>query len=455
MSEQQASVGRRAPDFALASTQGLGSARQMRLADYQDRWLMLLFYPRDFSLVCPTELTAVSERLSEFNERECDVLAISTDSLADHERWLATAPAQGGLGPLNYPLASDLDGAICKAYGVYLPRQHVALRGLFFIDPNGVLQYQAVHNLSVGRSVDEVLRVLDAMQSGGLCPSNWTPQQPAMDVSRLLKPGHVFGPYEIEALLGSGSFGTVFKARDRTLDRTVALKVLRAESSVPAEAILAEARAAAAVTHPNLCVLYAVDSSQGAPVIVMEYVAGKPLNKLLEAGPLPAERAASLARQIATGMAAAHARGVIHSDLKPANIQVAPDGAAKVMDFGLARREAPRRKPDETADFNPDADGGISGTPAYMSPEQARGERVTSASDVFSLGLILFEMLTGKRAIPGAKLLEVLRGIEQIQAEEHANQLAEPFAGLLRLALVNDPARRNLTMAQFAERCLA
>src|SRR5437867_2957081 len=219
--------------------------------------------------------------MAEFRERGCDVLGISTDSVATHERWLDTSPANGGLGELNFPLASDEDGAASRAYGVYLERQHVALRGLFLIDPNGVLQYQVVHSLTLGRNTEEILRVLEGLQMGGLCPAEWRHGEPVLDVSQELGPNRVIGPYQIQAELGGGSFGTVFRARDLTLDREVALKVLRPGGPVPATALLDEARAAAAVSHPNVCIIHAVDSSLGAPMIVMEYVAGRPLSQLL------------------------------------------------------------------------------------------------------------------------------------------------------------------------------
>ena len=118
MAMQSATVGRRAPDFTISCTRGpVSEPQQCRLADYQDRWLLLVFYPRDFTLICPTELTAVSGRIAEFQRRECDVLGISTDSVATHERWLATPPTQGGLGGLNFPLAADESGDVCRAYG--------------------------------------------------------------------------------------------------------------------------------------------------------------------------------------------------------------------------------------------------------------------------------------------------------------------------------------------------
>src|SRR5437870_5808992 len=145
--------------------------------------------------------------MAEFRQRDCDVLGVNTDSIATHERWLATPRAQGGLGSLNFSLAADETGEVCRAYGVYVERRHLALRGLFIIDPNGVLQYQVVHNLSVGRRSEEILRVLEALQTGGLCPENWTPEAAPLDVPAALGPNHVLGPYRIEATLGGGAFG--------------------------------------------------------------------------------------------------------------------------------------------------------------------------------------------------------------------------------------------------------
>jgi len=397
-------------------------------------------------------LTAVSGRIAEFRERECDVLAVSTDALDTHERWLGTPPAQGGLGGLHFPVGSDEDGAVCRAYGVHVARQNVALRALFLIDPNGVLQYQVVHSLSVGRSTEEILRVLDGLQTGGICPGERRQGGAVLDASRELGPNRVIGPYRIEETLGSGAFGTVFRARDLTLQRTVALKVIRPGSPVPAEALLAEARAAAALNHPNVCIVYAVDASQGAPMIVMEFVDGRPLSRLLDIGPLPGEQAAALGRQIAQGMTAAHGRGVVHGDLKPANVMVTTAGVAKIMDFGLARRDVPAGATDETGLWNPSPPGGISGTPGYMSPEQSRGQPAGPASDVFALGLILYELLTGRRALAGANLMDVLRQLDRLDPEEYAAGAPEPFAGVLRETLVNDPAQRRITMAQVAAR---
>jgi len=380
------------------------------------------------------------------------VLGISTDSAATHQRWLGTPPAHGGVGPLHFPLASDEDGSVSRAYGVYVEGQKLALRGLFIIDPNGVLQYQVVHSLAVGRSTGEILRVLEGLQIGGLCSGERKQGEPALDVDRELRPDRVLGHYRIDAVLGTGSFGTVYRARDLTLERVVALKVIRPSGAAAPEALLAEARAAAVLTHPNVCVIHAVDSTLGPPMIVMEFVDGEPLSHRIQQAKLHPQQATHLGRQIALGMAAAHAHGVVHGDLKPANVLVKPDGTAKIVDFGLARRDIRGPSADETAVWNPASSGGLSGTPGYMAPEQARGQPPTQASDVFSLGLILYEMETGRRARAEGNILQVLRAIDGEDPAHYAGQTAEPFADILRQALVIDPDARRINMAEIADR---
>jgi alkyl hydroperoxide reductase subunit AhpC len=453
METRNAVVGTRAPGFSLPCVDVSGrDPRPVSLDDYLDRWLVIVFYPRDFSLVCPTELTAISDRIAEFRERRCEVLGISTDSAATHRQWLATPRGQGGVGPLHFPLASDEDGSVARAYRVYFDGQKLALRGLFLIDPNGVLQYQVVHSLSVGRSTEEILRVLDGLQMGGLCAGERRYGEPALDVVRELTPNRVLGHYRIEAKLGGGGFGTVYRARDLTLERTVALKIIPPGGPLAPEALLAEARAAAALTHPNVCVIHSVDSSLGPPMIVMEYVDGEPLSRRLRRMRLGPQEATSLGRQIAVGMAAAHAQGVVHGDLKPANVLITPAGTAKIVDFGMACRDVGARAEDQTILWNPAPSGGISGTPAYMAPEQAQGQPPTQASDVFSLGLILYEMVTGRRARANGSIVQLLHRIDHEDPEQYAGQSAEPFASILRQALATDPAQRRISMAQIADR---
>jgi len=445
-------VGTRAPDFTLPCTARPDTDdREASLADYRDRWLILLFYPRDFSMVCPTELTAMSRQIGEYARRDCDILGVSTDSVESHEKWISTPRSQGGLGGLAFPLASDVDGAVCQAYGVYLPRQNMALRGLFVVDPNGVLQYQVVHNLSVGRRSEEVLRVIDGLQSGGLCPENWSREEPTLDPTSVLNENSVVGQYRIESQIGSGSFGVVYRARDLTLERTVALKIFRPTDAKAPRRVLDEARAAAALNHPNVCTVYAIDDSDGMSMIVMEHVDGQPLKRLLDNGPLPQQEAQHLVRQIALGMANAHAHQIVHGDLKPANIMVTPERVAKIMDFGLAHREILNSPTAETGSWQTADQSGLSGTPEYMSPEQARSEPASSQSDVFSLGLILYELLTGKKAIRGGNLLSVLRQIDTLDGEQFAEGMPEPCGTILRRALVTSPGKREISMSDIAE----
>ncbi|MBA4542999.1 peroxiredoxin [Thermoactinomyces daqus] len=170
-------VGLPAPDFDLLSTKDLSSLNErIKLRDYQGKWLLLFFYPYDFSFVCPTELRALSERYEEFKDLDCEVIGVSTDSIYTHRAWIQTLPADNGLGAIRYPLASDRTKEVARAYGVLNEQTGVAERGLFIIDPQGIIRYQVVTDENIGRDVDETLRVLQALQSGGLCPANWKPR---------------------------------------------------------------------------------------------------------------------------------------------------------------------------------------------------------------------------------------------------------------------------------------
>lgn len=171
-----AKVGQKAPDFSMPTTKNMDTLEHVaRLADYQGKWLVLFFYPLDFTFVCPTEIRGFNSKLSEFSSNGAEILGVSTDSVYSHRAWIKTPVKDGGLGGLNYPLASDITKQVSRDYGVLVEDQGIALRGLFIIDPEGVLRYQVVTDLNVGRSVDETLRVLQALQTGGLCPIDWHP----------------------------------------------------------------------------------------------------------------------------------------------------------------------------------------------------------------------------------------------------------------------------------------
>jgi alkyl hydroperoxide reductase subunit AhpC len=169
-------VGRPAPDFTMETANGDGKDfGKASLSDYKGKWLVLFFYPLDFTFVCPTEITALSQAANEFKRLETEVLGVSIDSVHTHRAWINTPIEDNGLGKLNFPLASDITKNVARDYGVLIEEEGVALRGLFIIDPHGELKYEVVNHNDVGRSVDETLRVLQALQSGGLCPMNWKP----------------------------------------------------------------------------------------------------------------------------------------------------------------------------------------------------------------------------------------------------------------------------------------
>ncbi|HEX8737921.1 MAG TPA: peroxiredoxin [Pyrinomonadaceae bacterium] len=178
-----AKVGQPAPDFNLPSTKNLETlAENVKLADYKGKWLILLFYPLDFTFVCPTELTAFSDRIDELNGIGAEVIGISTDSVHSHRAWIKTPREQNGVADLQYPLASDTGGRLAAKYNILVEEEGIALRGLFIINPDGILQYAVVHDLNIGRSVDETLRVLQGLQTGGLCAADWTPGQENLKV---------------------------------------------------------------------------------------------------------------------------------------------------------------------------------------------------------------------------------------------------------------------------------
>lgn len=175
-------VGLPAPDFTMETALGNGKEfGKVSLSDYRGKWLVLFFYPADFTFVCPTEIIALSDSIEEFKDLDAEVLGVSTDSVHSHRAWINTPREQNGLGGINYPLASDFLKKVSRDYGVLDEKAGVAFRGLFIIDPEGILRYQVVTDMNIGRSVDETLRVLQALQSGGLCAANWRPGDKHLD----------------------------------------------------------------------------------------------------------------------------------------------------------------------------------------------------------------------------------------------------------------------------------
>jgi len=178
-----AKVGKPAPDFDMPSTKNIDTLKEnVKLADYKGKWLILLFYPLDFTFVCPTELIHFSDRLEELQGVGAEVIGVSTDSVHSHRAWLKTPKDKNGIEGVKYPVASDVGGKLAAKYNILVEEANIALRGLFIINPEGILQYAVVHDLNIGRSVDETLRVLQGLQTGGLCAADWKPGQENLKV---------------------------------------------------------------------------------------------------------------------------------------------------------------------------------------------------------------------------------------------------------------------------------
>ena len=267
-----------------------------------------------------------------------------------------------------------------------------------------------------------------------------------------LPPGARLGPYEIVAPLGSGGMGEVYRARDSRLDRDVAIKVLPGEVGGHPEKLrrfAQEARAAAALNHPNVVAVYDVQSEGTTPYVVSELLEGETLRSAMQRGALPVRRALELAIQLAAGLAAAHQKGIVHRDVKPANIFLTPDGRAKLLDFGLARVVEPGDTDQEStraADGPATRPGTVLGTVGYMAPEQVRGEAVDSRADVFALGVVCYEMLAGRRAFERDSAVEVMAAIVRDDPPDLPERVPASVARVIRRCLEKAPAQRFQSM---------
>jgi len=267
--------------------------------------------------------------------------------------------------------------------------------------------------------------------------------------------------YRLIEKIGEGGMGVVWKAEDTILSRTVAIKILPADVSrdeTRRTMFLDEARAASAASHAHVVQVHEFGHERGLDFIVMEYVEGRPLGRILVGRPLPSDKVAQLGVQIALALQAAHRKGLLHRDLKPSNVLVTPDGEVKVVDFGLASLFAGGDAPDDRTETRTDSDateprGPVAGTLPYMSPEQVRGESLDARSDVFSLGIVLYEMATGQRPFEGPTPPELARAI-QLAAPKPIHDLVPSvpldLERIVQKALARRPGERYQTMDDFA-----
>jgi predicted ATPase len=279
----------------------------------------------------------------------------------------------------------------------------------------------------------------------------------------MLAPGTKLGSYEIVAVLGAGGMGEVYQARDARLGRIVAIKILPAAFSADSDRLHRferEARSASALNHPNIVTIHELGQDGSTHYIAMELVEGKTLRELLVAGMLPMRKAIEIAAQVAEGLAKAHETGITHRDLKPENLMVSHDGFVKILDFGLAKLASPSGELSETCTMSPwqTRPGLVFGTVPYMSPEQASGGQPDFRSDQFSFGLVLYEMVTGKRAFPRSTPAETLVAILREQAEPIGvlnPDVPAPLCWAIERCLTKEPDKRYASTRDLARELAA
>jgi len=278
-----------------------------------------------------------------------------------------------------------------------------------------------------------------------------------------LKSGTSLGPYEIVEPLGAGGMGEVYRARDSRLGRDVALKVILAEATANPDRVARfekEARATAALNHPNIVAVFDIGNSATGPFIVSELLEGETLGERLARGRVPVRLALEIGAQVARGLAAAHDKGIVHRDLKPDNIFLTRNGGAKILDFGLAklRENVPSDAVDATvetmAERHSTQPGLVMGTVGYMAPEQVRGEPADSRADVFALGCVLFELIGGQRAFTGTSQIETLHAILTAEPPDVFGSAPTPIAPgverIVRRCLEKDPQQRFQSVRDLA-----
>ncbi len=283
-------------------------------------------------------------------------------------------------------------------------------------------------------------------------PQSATPGIPPAPMTMTLQPGARLGPYEVVAPLGAGGMGVVYRARDTRLGREVALKLLPvgfADDPERHARFEREAKLLAALNHPHIAVLYGLEHLDGQHALAMELVEGEGLNERIARGAVPVDEAIPIALQIADALEAAHEKGIVHRDLKPANVRVRADGTVKVLDFGLAKAWEEQAGGSDPA-FSPTITGHhtragvVLGTAAYMSPEQARGKAVDKRADIWAFGVVLYEMLTGRRAFEGEEITDVLASVlrQEIDWTALPADVPERLRWLLERCLDRDSRRR-------------
>lgn len=259
-----------------------------------------------------------------------------------------------------------------------------------------------------------------------------------------------YGRYQVQSEIGRGSMGVVYKALDPKIDRIIALKVLKQHHVTDSDMVkrfLREAKAAGRLSQSNIVMVYDVGQDHGTVYIAMELVEGEGLDRIIKKGPLHPDQAIDIIRQVAVALDYAHKQQIVHRDIKPSNIIMTPEGEIKITDFGIARIvDAPGSEQTQV--------GSILGTPSYMSPEQVRGQKVDGRSDLFSLGTILYEMITGEKPFKGSNFMSIFHSIATLELphpSSHNANVPVELEKVISKALHKDPDNRFQTGAEFAK----
>lgn len=319
----------------------------------------------------------------------------------------------------------------------------------------GAFLAQACGDAALRREVEALLAAHAAEIESAKFPANLAAEMFAGERAAR-QVGDVIGPYQILSLLGKGGMGEVYRARDSRLDRIVALKILPAEVAADQERMrrfVREAKAASALNHPHVATIYEIGEVDGLSFIAMEYVAGQTLAAKINGQALPVSEVVEIGSQIADALDEAHRKGITHRDIKPANVMLNERGQVKVLDFGLAKIARPTEQPmaSDISTMAKTAPGVVMGTVPYMSPEQAVGREVDHRSDVFSLGVVCYEMLAGRRPFAGATMSETIAAILRDEPPPLAQQAPDCPAALARIVnrcLAKAPEQRYQTAGE-------
>ena len=437
-----------APEIDAMTSDGA----RFRLSEQRRKLCTILyFFPKAFTPACTIETRRFRDNYPEMLLAGAAIAGISTDS---HDTQCLFAQSLR----TPFPMIGDDDKRISKAYGVLWPVVGRAMRVTFIVNPLRTIEAVLHHEINISQHRDEVLRVMDRMRKRkpnalGAPPSTSGSRREGLALSERSKGLGVDGkePYELLSEAGVGAMGTVYRAREQATGRVVALKLLSGAGDMARFAV--EIDVLSKLSHPNIVGYVAHGATEdGRTYLVMEWLDGETLATRLAARTgdekLDLRTSIDVAQKIATGLAAAHEKGVIHRDIKPSNVLVTRDGAVKILDFGIARSAA-------STTTKLTRTGQLVGTPGYMSPEQIRGVRTIDArADLFALGCVLFRCIMGRPPFEGDDALQLLHAVVHAPMPQLVGAPAA-LDTLVTELLEKDPAKRPPSAESVAERLAA